>query len=201
MNHKLNKKKVAFVIIIAVLIISLGVFLFNNVNQSTKKETPKKVQEKTVQKEEKKKEEAEQQKEADVIKAIVEDAKMDIHEKMIKAQAQQMVEDFAQRIQSQGLSFEQYMQFTGSTPEMLLEQVTPQAEERIKARLVLEAVVKAENIEVSDEEFEKELEEMAKQYNMELDQIKQFTTDADKETIKKDIAVQKAAKLVVDAAK
>ena len=126
---------------------------------------------------------------------------MDIHEKMIKAQAQQMVEDFAQRIQSQGLSFEQYMQFTGSTPEMLLEQVTPQAEERIKARLVLEAVVKAENIEVSDEEFEKELEEMAKQYNMELDQIKQFTTDADKETIKKDIAVQKAAKLVVDAAK
>lgn len=151
--------------------------------------------------EEKKKEEAEQQKEADVIKAIVEDAKMDIHEKMIKAQAQQMVEDFAQRIQSQGLTFEQYMQFTGSTPEMLLEQVTPQAEERIKARLVLEAVVKAENIEVSDEEFEKELEEMAKQYNMELDQIKQFTTDADKETIKKDIAVQKAAKLVVDAAK
>lgn len=151
--------------------------------------------------EEKKKEEAEQQKEADVIKAIVEDAKMDIHEKMIKAQAQQMVEDFAQRIQSQGISFEQYMQFTGSTPEMLLEQVTPQAEERIKARLVLEAVVKAENIEVSDEEFEKELEEMTKQYNMELDQIKQFTTDADKETIKKDIAVQKAAKLVVDAAK
>ena len=151
--------------------------------------------------EEKKKEEAEQQKEADVIKAIVEDAKMDIHEKMIKAQAQQMVEDFAQRIQSQGISFEQYMQFTGSTPEMLLEQVTPQAEERIKARLVLEAVVKAENIEVSDEELEKELEEMAKQYNMELDQIKQFTTDADKETIKKDIAVQKAAKLVVDAAK
>ena len=92
--------------------------------------------------EEKKKEEAEQQKEADVIKAIVEDAKMDIHEKMIKAQAQQMVEDFAQRIQSQGLSFEQYMQFTGSTPEMLLEQVTPQAEERIKARLVLEAVLR-----------------------------------------------------------
>ena len=109
MNHKLNKKKVAFVIIIAVLIVSLGVFLFNNVNQSTKKETPKKTQEKTVQKEEKKKEEAEQQKEADVIKAIVEDAKMDIHEKMIKAQAQQMVEDFAQRIQSQGISFEQYM--------------------------------------------------------------------------------------------
>ena len=120
---------------------------------------------------------------------------------VLTPEEQQMVEDFAQRIQSQGISFEQYMQFTGSTPEMLLEQVTPQAEERIKARLVLEAVVKAENIEVSDEEFEKELEEMAKQYNMELDQIKQFTTDADKETIKKDIAVQKAAKLVVDAAK
>ena len=151
--------------------------------------------------EEKKAQEAASDKESKVIEAIVEDSEMDIPEKMIEAQCQQMVEEFAQNIAMQGISFEQYMQFTGSTPEMLLEQVTPQAEERIKARLVLEAVVKAENIEVSDEEFEKELEEMAKQYNMELDQIKQFTTDADKETIKKDIAVQKAAKLVVDAAK
>ena len=121
--------------------------------------------------------------------------------KMIEAQAQQMVEEFAQNIAMQGISFDQYMQFTGSTVEQLLEQVKPQAKARIESSLVLEEVVKAEKIEATDEEFEKELEEMAKQYNMELDQIKQFTTDADKETIKKDIAVQKAAKLVVDAAK
>lgn len=151
--------------------------------------------------EEKKKEEAEQQKEADVIKAIVEDAKMDIHEKMIKAQAQQMVEDFAQRIQSQGLSFEQYMQFTGSTPEMLLEQVTPQAEERIKARLVLEAVVKAENIEVSDEEFEKELEDMATRYQMEKEKVAELLSDDDKKNLRNDICLKKAAKFVTSKAK
>lgn len=151
--------------------------------------------------EEKKKEEAEQQKEADVIKAIVEDAKMDIHEKMIKAQAQQMVEDFAQRIQSQGISFEQYMQFTGSTPEMLLEQVTPQAEERIKARLVLEAVVKAENIEVSDEEFEKELEDMATRYQMEKEKVADLLSDDDKKNLRNDICLKKAAKFVTSKAK
>ena len=140
-------------------------------------------------------------KEAAVIDAIIADSDMDIPEAMVTTQQKQMIDEFAQRMQMQGLSMEQYFQFTGATLDKMMEQVKPQAETRIKSRLVLEAVVKAENIEVSDEEFEKELEEMAKQYNMELDQIKQFTTDADKETIKKDIAVQKAAKLVVDAAK
>ena len=136
-----------------------------------------------------------------IIEKIIENAQMEIPQQMITAQTRQMTQEFAQRLQSQGLSLEQYMQFTGSTVEQLLEQVKPQAKARIESSLVLEEVVKAEKIEATDEEFEKELEEMAKQYNMELDQIKQFTTDADKETIKKDIAVQKAAKLVVDAAK
>lgn len=151
--------------------------------------------------EETKKQEAERAKESEVIKAIVEDAKMDIPEKMITTQAQQMVEEFAQRIQSQGLTFEQYLQYTGATVDSMVEQVKPQTIERIQSRLVLEAVVKAENIEVSDEELEKELEEMAKAYNMELSQIKDIISDADTETIKKDIAVQKAVEFVVGAAK
>jgi trigger factor len=151
--------------------------------------------------EESKKAEAERAKEGEIIKAIVDDAKMDIPEKMIEAQAQQMVEEFAQQIQSQGITFEQYMQFTGSTVDALLEQVKPQALARIQSRLVLEAIVDAENIEVSDEEFEKELEEMAKNYNMELDAIKGLVSGAEADTLKKDIAVQKAAKLVVAEAK
>ena len=151
--------------------------------------------------EETKKQEADRAKESEVIKAIVEDAKMDVPEKMIIAQAQQMVEEFAQRIQAQGLSFEQYMQYTGSTVDAMVEQVKPQALERIQSRLVLEAVVKAENIEVSDEEFDKELEGMAKAYNMELSQVKDIIVGREEETLRKDIAVQKAAEFVVNAAK
>ena len=126
---------------------------------------------------------------------------MDIPEKMIEAQSQQIVEEFAQRIQSQGLTFEQYMQFTGQTVEAMLEQVKPQALERIQSRLVLEAVVAAENIEVTEEDVEKELENMAKTYNMELDAVKGFIGESEKESLKKDIAVQKAAKFVTDEAK
>ena len=150
--------------------------------------------------EEKKKEEAEQQKEADVIKAIVEDAKMDIHEKMIKAQAQQMVEDFAQRIQSQGISFEQYMQFTGLTPQKMQEELKPQALKRIQSRLVLEAVVEAEKIEATQEDIEKEIENMAKMYQMEADKLKELVGEEEKKQIALDMAVQKAVEFVVDAA-
>ena len=120
---------------------------------------------------------------------------------MVDTQVNRMVEDFAQRLQQQGLSVEQYFQYTGMTADKIMEEMKPEAVKRIQSRLVLEAVVKAENIETSEEDFEAELKKMAETYKMELDQIKQFTADADKETIKKDIAVQKAAKLVVDAAK
>ena len=96
---------------------------------------------------------------------------MDIPEKMIEAQAQQMVEEFAQNIAMQGISFDQYMQFTGSTVEQLLEQVKPQAKARIESSLVLEEVVKAEKIEATDEEFEKELEDMATRYQMEKEKV------------------------------
>ena len=115
----------------------------------------------------KKKEAAAAEKESKVIEEIVKNSEMDIPEKMIEAQAQQMVEEFAQNIAMQGISFDQYMQFTGSTVEQLLEQVKPQAKARIESSLVLEEVVKAEKIEATEEEFEKELEDMATRYQME----------------------------------
>ena len=141
------------------------------------------------------------EKEDAVIEKIIENATMEIPEQMVDAQTRQMTQEFAQRLQSQGLSLEQYMQFTGSTPEMLLEQVTPQAEERIKARLVLEAVVKAENIEVSDEEFEKELEDMATRYQMEKEKVAELLSDDDKKNLRNDICLKKAAKFVTSKAK
>ncbi len=111
-------------------------------------------------------------KEEEVVAAVVADAKMDIPEAMVETTQRQMVEEFAQRMQSQGISMEQYMQFTGMTPQMLLEQIKPQALKRIQSRLVLEAVVAAENITVSEEEFEAEVTRMATSYMMEADKVK-----------------------------
>lgn len=150
---------------------------------------------------EKKEEDAKRAKEDAVMEAIIEDAKMDIPEPMLETQQRQMVEDFSQRIQQQGLSIEQYFQFTGLTPEKFMEQTKPQAEKRIKSRLVLEAVVAAEKIEVTDEEFDKELEKMASQYQMELDKIKTIIGEYEKKQIREDIAIQKAVEFVVSSAK
>lgn len=151
--------------------------------------------------EEKKVKDAESEKESQVIEAIVKDSEMDIPEKMIEAQAQQMVEEFAQNIAMQGISFEQYMQFTGSTVDQITEQVRPQAQARVESSLVLEAVVKAENIEATEEELKEEIKGMAERYNMEEDKVSELLSDVDKENLKKDICARKAAKLVVDAAK
>ena len=150
---------------------------------------------------EKKEKEAEAEKESKVIEAIVNDAEMDIPEKMVEAQAEQMLEEFAQNIAMQGLSFEQYLQFTGATVDQMKEQVKPQAQARVESSLVLEAVVKAENIEATEEEVEEEIKEMAGRYNMEADKLKGLLTDSDKENLKKDICARKAAKFVVDEAK
>lgn len=150
--------------------------------------------------EEKKVESAKREKEAKVVAKIVENSKMDIPEAMIQTQVRQMAEDFAQRLSSQGLSVEQYFQFTGLTPDKLFDDMKPEAEKRIKNRLVLEAVVKAENITVTDEDVEKELADMAAMYKMEVDKLKELMGDTEKEEIKKDIAVQKAVELVVSAA-
>lgn len=151
--------------------------------------------------EEKKVKDAEADKESKVIEAIVKDSEMDIPEKMIEAQCQQMVEEFAQNISMQGISFEQYMQFTGATVEQLTEQVKPQAQARVESSLVLEAIVKAENIEATEEEFEEELKNMAERYKMEVEKISDLLSDDDKKNIKSDICSRKAAKLAVEAAK
>ena len=150
---------------------------------------------------EKKEKEAEAEKESKVIEAIVNDAEMDIPEKMVEAQAEQILEGFAQNIAMQGISFEQYLQFTGATVDQMKEQVKPQAQARVESSLVLEAVVKAENIEATEEEVEEEIKEMAGRYNMEADKLKGLLTDSDKENLKKDICARKAAKFVVDEAK
>ena len=150
---------------------------------------------------EKKEKDAKDAKEDAVIEAIVADATMEIPDAMLETQQRQMVEDFAANIEQQGIKFEQYMQFTGMTPEKFLEQVKPQAEKRIKSRLVLEAVVAAENIVPTDDDFEADLKELAEQYNMELDKVKELVGEDSKEQMMKDIAVKLAVKLVVDSAK
>ncbi len=149
----------------------------------------------------KKTQEAKTEKENEVIGKIIENAKMEIPQKMIDAQVQNMVRDFAQRIQAQGLTMEQYLQFTGMTPDKLMEQMQPQAKQRIESRLVLEAVAKAEAITVSDEEYEGEIEKMASMYQMEKDKLMEMIGETEKENITSDIAVQKAVDLVVESAK
>lgn len=146
---------------------------------------------------ERKANEAKNKKEAEVIDKIIENAKMDIPSAMVDTQVRQMAEDFSRRLQQQGLSVEQYFQFTGLTADKLFADMQPEAEKRIKSRLVLEAIVKAENIEVSDEEYESELNKMAESYGMEVDKIKEFMGEYEQKQIREDIAVQKAVDLVV----
>ena len=139
-------------------------------------------------------------KEEEVVTKIIEDAKMDIPDPMIDTQVRQMVDDFARRIQAQGLSIEQYFQFTGMEPQAFLEQMKPQALKRIQSRLVLEAVVAAEKIEASEADIEEEMKKMAEAYNMELDKVKELIGDEQKKQLAEDIAVQKAAEFVVENA-
>ncbi len=136
-------------------------------------------------------------KENEIIDKIIEGATMDIPEPMVAAQVNQMAEDFAQRIQYQGLSLEQYFQFTGMDAKKFMESLQPQAVKRIQSRLVLEAIVNAESIEVTEEELEKELTDMAAMYQMEADKLKELVGEKEKEQIKKDVAVQKAVDFVV----
>ena len=150
---------------------------------------------------ERKEKAAKDAKEDAVIDAIIEKAEMEIPDAMVETQQRQMVEDFAQRIQMQGLSMEQYMQFTGLTVETLLEQVKPQALRRIQSRLVLEAVAEAEKIEVTEAEYDEEIGKMAEMYQMEADKVKELLGDKHSAEVKKDIAVRKAVEFVVSNAK
>ena len=146
---------------------------------------------------ERKEKEAANEKENAVIEKIIEGAQMEIPDAMVETQVRQMADNFARRLQQQGLSVEQYFQFTGLTADKLFEQMRPEALKRIQSRLVLEAVVAAENIEAAEEDVEKEFEKMASMYQMEIEKVKEFMGDKEIAEIKKDLAVQKAADFVV----
>ncbi len=150
---------------------------------------------------EKREKDAKNAKEDAVIDAIIEDAKMDIPEAMVETTQRQMIQEFAQNIQMQGLSIEQYFQFTGLTAETMMQQVKPQAEKRIKSRLVLEAVVKAENIAATEEDFDNEIAKMAEMYKMEADNVKESIGEEGKKQLMEDLAVSKAVEFVVNEAK
>ena len=149
---------------------------------------------------ERKENEGKQKREDQSVEQAVENAQIDLPEPMIDLQARQMADDLARRIMQQGMSMEQYFQFTGLTEEKMMEEFRPQAEKRIRTRLVLEAVVAAENIEVSDERLEEELQKMADSYQMEVDKLREFMGDNEKKQMKDDIAVQEAVTLIADAA-
>ena len=135
-----------------------------------------------------------------VVEQAIANATMEIPEAMIDTQARQIVDDFARRMQSQGLTMDQYMQFTGMTVDKLLEDAKPQAKQRIETRLVLEEIAKAENIEISDEKLDEEVAKMAEAYNMEADKLKELMGEAEKKQMKEDMAVQEAITFLVENA-
>lgn len=149
---------------------------------------------------ERKEKEAKYAKEDAVVEKIIEGSSMEIPDAMVDTQTRQMAEEYAQRLQMQGLNLEQYFKFTGMNANSFMENLKPQALKRIQCRLVLEAVVKAENIEVSEEELDKEYETMAQNYRMEKEKLTELINEKEREQIKMDIAVQKAVDLVRDAA-
>ena len=139
--------------------------------------------------------------ENNVVQKVVDNAQMDIPAPMVDEQVRNMIEDYARRLQSQGISFDQYLQFTGSTIEQLQEQMRPQAELRLRTRLVLEAVVAAEKIEPSEELVEAEIKKMSENYKMDAEQIKTIMGEAGMAQMKADMAVQEAVDFLVAEAK
>ena len=131
---------------------------------------------------------------------MIENAQMDIPEAVIETQTRQMLDDFARRMQSQGLSMGQYFQFTGQSVDKMMEDMKPQALKRIQTRLVLEKIAEVENIQPTEEEVNEEISKMAEMYKMEADKLKDLIGENEMEQMKKDMAVQKAVTLVADAA-
>ncbi|MDD4371325.1 MAG: trigger factor [Anaerostipes sp.] len=150
---------------------------------------------------EQKKQAAETERENLIVDTVTENASMDIPEAMIEEQVQQMTEEFAQRLSYQGLNLEQYLQFTGMDAQKFADDMKPQAVKRIETRLTLEAIVKAEGIEATEEEFKAELEKMAAQYQMEVEKIEGIIQGSQKTQMMDDIAVQKAVDFLVSEAK
>lgn len=151
--------------------------------------------------EEKKADAAKRAKEDAAVDAAVANATMEIPDAMLDTQVNQMIDDFARRMQSQGLTMDQYLQFTGTTLASLQEQMKPQALKRIQTRLVLEKIAEAEAIEIADEKIDEEIAKMAEMYKMEADKLKEMLGDAEKEQMKKDMAVQEAVTILAEAAK
>lgn len=149
---------------------------------------------------ESKEKELKQAKEDEVLAKVIETSEMDIPDAMVENEARQMVEDFAQRLQYQGMPFDQYLKYSGMTAQQFVEQTKPQALKRVQARLVLEAIVDAEKIETSAEEVDQEFTTMAEQYKMEKDKIKELIVGKELENMKRNIAVGKAADLIREAA-
>ncbi len=149
----------------------------------------------------KKEDAAKSAKEEAVIEAVIEDAKMEIPDAMVETEQRQMLDEFAQRIQMQGISIDQYFQFTGTNPQMLLEQSKPQALKRIQSRLVLEAVAAAENLSANEEEYEEEVKKMSEKYQMEPDKIKETLGEHGKKQVMADIAINKAVDFLTANAK
>lgn len=149
---------------------------------------------------ERKTQDAKRAKENKVVAKAVENASMEIPEAMINEQVRRMADDFSRRIQAQGITFEQYMQFTGMTVDQMLDQMKPEALKRIQNSLVLEAIAKAENIEISDERVDEEIAKMAEQYKMEVDKLKEIMGEQEREQMKNDLAIQAAVEMITDAA-
>ena len=149
---------------------------------------------------EQKENEGKQKKEDQAVEKAVANAAMEIPEAMIDEQVRQMVNEFAQNMQYQGISFEQYCQITGMTLEKIQEETRPQAVKRIETRLVLEAIAKAENIEVTEERLDEEIKKMAESYNMEADKLKELMGEEEKKQMMEDIAVQDAVTFLVENA-
>ena len=140
-------------------------------------------------------------KEEAVIDAAIADAKMDIPDAMVETEQRQIIEEFSQRMRMQGLTMEQYMQFTGMTPQAMMEQTKPQALKRIQSRLVLEAVAKAENLAADEEEYEAEIKDLAEKYQMETDKIKEMLGEKGKKQVEEDLAIRKAVEFLTANAK
>ncbi len=150
---------------------------------------------------EKKEQGAKVENENHVIEKVVENAQMELPQPMVDTQAREMVENYARRLQSQGLNINDYMKYTGMTPEKLMEQMRPEAEKRIKTRLVLEKVVEAENVQVSDEKLDEQINEIAASYKLEGAKLKEMMGEREKEQIREDLKVQAAIDLLVEQAK
>ena len=150
---------------------------------------------------ERKQKEAERENENKIVEKVVENAQMEIPEAMIDSQVRNMIEETAQRMQAQGIPFDQYLKYTGMNIDMIKEQMKPQAVKRIETRLVLEAVAAAENIVTSDEGMEEELKKMSESYKMEVEKIKEYMGERELGHLKEDLAVQKAVDFLVAEAK